>query len=181
MRDFNMRWIDIKEYEGQYQISDTGLVKSLQREAFNGHKMYKLKERILKQNPVGAGYLTVTLSSDSKVKRFYTHQLVASHFIQKPEGSYIVVNHIDGIKTNNNLSNLEWTTQSKNISHSYDTGLRHKSSESGYKGVRAMNNGFMARIRRDNKTIYVGTYDTKEKAYDAYIKAVAKYETTDKR
>jgi hypothetical protein len=174
-----MRWIDIKGYEGHYQISDTGLVKSLEREAFNGYKMYKLRERILKQNPVGSGYLTVTLSLESKVKRFYVHQLVAKSFLDKPDG--YVVNHKDGVKVNNQLSNLEWTTQSKNISHSYDIGLRDRKSESGYKGVKAINNGFMARICRDNKTIYVGTYDTKEKAYEAYKKAIEDYETTNKR
>lgn len=165
MIDSKEEWIDVKGFE-QYQVSNLGRVR---------------RTKVLKPRMSGGGYYVVSLCVDGKAKNHYIHQLVAFNFIQKPEGSYIVVNHIDGVKTNNNLSNLEWTTQSKNISHSYDTGLRHKTSESGYKGVRAVKNGFMTRICRDNKTTYVGTYDTKEKAYDAYIKAVAEYETTDKR
>ena len=177
MIDFNMeKWKDIDGYEGHYQISNTGLIKSLERFAFNGYKMYKLKEKILKQNIVGSGYLTVTLSLESKVKRFYIHQLVASHFLQKKEGSYIVVNHVDGIKTNNNLLNLEYTTQSKNISHSYNTGLRDNKSESGYKGVRPYGKRYMARISRNNKSTYIGMYDTAEEAHKAYLIAIDEYD-----
>ncbi len=157
------KWIDIKEFE-QYQVSDLGRVK---------------RTKILKPRMSGGGYYVVSLCVDGKAKNHYIHQLVAKSFLDKPDGS--VVNHKDGVKVNNQLSNLEWTTQSKNISHSYDIGLRDRKSESGYKGVKAINNGFMARICRDNKTIYVGTYDTKEKAYEAYKKAIEDYETTNKR
>jgi hypothetical protein len=157
------KWIDIKGFE-QYQVSDLGRVK---------------RTKILKPRMSGGGYYVVSLCVDGKAKNHYIHQLVAKSFLDKPNG--FVVNHKDGVKANNQLSNLEWVTQSKNMSHSYDIGLRERKSESGYKGVKAINNGFMARICRDNKTIYVGTYDTKEKAYEAYKKAIEDYETTNKR
>lgn len=159
MKDFNMEeWRIINGYE-LYEVSNLGNVR---------------RTKVLKPRLSGSGYYVVSLCINGKPKNKYIHQLVAKTFLNKPDG--FVVNHKDGVKTNNKLSNLEWITQSKNISHSYDIGLRESKSKSGYKGVKAVNNGFMARISRDNKTIYIGTYDTPEEAYKSYLEAIEGYD-----
>lgn len=76
-----------------------------------------LKERILKTKVNSTtGYREVGLSKDGKQKHYHIHRLIAEAFIENPHG-LPVVNHIDGCKTNNNISNLEWCTQSDNIRH----------------------------------------------------------------
>ena len=111
-----MEWRDIKGYEGYYKISDTGLVKSLARHCIH-------KDKILSQGNNGKGYLFVGLSKKGKVKRFYIHRLVAESFLpnrgRKPE-----VNHKDGNKSNNFVSNLEWVTGKENKQHAVKIGLR---------------------------------------------------------
>ncbi len=104
-------WKDIKDYEGLYQISDKGLVKSL----ITGNI------RMLQKNKWG--YSVVILTKNKKQKQHFVHRLVAEAFIPMQEGKY-EVNHIDGNKTNNNVSNLEWCTKSENIRHAFRTGLK---------------------------------------------------------
>lgn len=112
-------WKDIKGFEGYYQISSYGRVKRLPKKVLQSNGSFATyRERILKQENL-KGYLRVTLSLDNKQKRFYTHRLVAQHFIQN-SNSKKYVNHIDGNKENNKISNLEWCTASENERHSYD-------------------------------------------------------------
>ena len=106
-------WRDVKGYEGDYQISDLGRVKSLK----NG------KERIRKLVKDNRGYLHVLLSKNKKVKNILVHRLVAEAFIKNPQGKR-TVNHINGVKADNRLSNLEWATQSENIKHAFANGLK---------------------------------------------------------
>ena len=112
----NEIWEDIKGYESYYQVSDLGRVKSLSRTTSHGHNK---KERILIPGKTGSGYASVNLWKDSKRHNFSVHRLVAEAFIPNrcnlPE-----VNHKDGNKEFNFKTNLEWTTPSKNIQHSYD-------------------------------------------------------------
>lgn len=111
-------WKDIKDYEGLYQVSSLGNVRSL----------YYNKERILADRFNKTGYLSVILSKKGKYKSFKVHRLVAQAFIpnldNKPQ-----VNHIDGNKKNNNVNNLEWVTIKENINHSWRTGLRENERE----------------------------------------------------
>jgi hypothetical protein len=108
-------WKDIEGYEGLYQVSNLGRVKSLQ-------SRWARREKILSGNKTGGGYLSVSLYK-SGVKRFYIHRLVAKSFILnphlKPE-----VNHINAIKSDNNINNLEWCTNQENITHSFANNLR---------------------------------------------------------
>lgn len=104
-------WKDIPNYEGHYQASNLGRIKSLKR-----------KGRILKQGISHNGYLSVVLSKNGKVKTYRVHRLICNTFIDnhfnKPE-----INHIDGNKKNNKISNLEWCTCSENMIHAYSTGI----------------------------------------------------------
>lgn len=160
MIDFKMeQWKTIDGYE-PYEVSNIG---NIRRDG-----------KLLKGRPTKNGYLVVALSINSKYKNHYVHRLVASAFLDKVGR---VVNHLDGIKSNNNVSNLEWTTYSKNTIHAYKNKLIYKDFKpvSGYKGVRPSGNKYMARISRDGKSIYIGMYSTPEKAHNAYLDAVKNY------
>jgi len=105
--------IDEDDYKTDYQISTFGRIKSCK----NGHS------RILKPFIDKDGYLSIALSKNAKVKKFKVHRLVAKAFIPNPENKE-TVNHIDGCKMNNSISNLEWNSQSENNYHAIKTGLR---------------------------------------------------------
>lgn len=111
-------WKDIKGYEGLYQVSNMGRVKSLERTITrkNGRK-FSVKERILKLRSDGRGYLQVVLCNGSgKIKNFKVHRLVCEAFHENPNNKPCV-NHIDENKTNNAVSNLEWCTVAENNNH----------------------------------------------------------------
>ena len=117
MKEF---WKDIVGYEGIYQVSNLGRVKSLVTWCCN---KYKKREKILKPALNTYGYPTVSLSKNKLRKNKTIHRLVAENFIPNPN-NYSQVNHKDGVKTNNKINNLEWVTGSENILHSYKNGLR---------------------------------------------------------
>lgn len=111
-------WKDVIEYEGLYRVSNTGEVMSL----------YYNKEYVLPKRVDKRGYLLVTLSKNGKSKKVRIHRLVAKAFIPNPENKP-QVNHIDGNKQNNCVSNLEWATNKENIGHAWRTGLRENERE----------------------------------------------------
>lgn len=115
-------WKDIEGYEGLYQVSDQGNVKSLARKRNNSKGSYTQKERILKQSNTTTGYKKVELVKNGQKKSLRVHRLVAQAFIPNPENKP-EVNHIDGNKTNNFVSNLEWVTSSENTTHAYTAKL----------------------------------------------------------
>lgn len=104
-------WKDIKGYDGKYRVSSAGRVKTVLP-----------KEHIRKFGNNGHGYQFVPLSIDGKVRNHYVHRLVAEAFLENPYNKH-TVNHNDGNKLNNNVSNLSWMTQSENSQHGFDTGL----------------------------------------------------------
>lgn len=121
---------DILGYEGLYQISNLGTVKSVGRYGNNQYSEYWMDERILKHSIVGtrnSGYCAVNLRKDGKSKQKYVHRLVAIAFVDNYRLSAKYVNHTDGDSKNNRFDNLEWCTHSENIQHAYDNGLIKKS------------------------------------------------------
>jgi len=94
-----------------YSISDDGIVTNI--------RTGKVKSQWLGAN----GYYHVDLYNNNKSTKIAVHRILATHFIDNPANKR-TVNHIDGDKQNNNLSNLEWATDAENIQHAYDTGLQ---------------------------------------------------------
>lgn len=122
MKAIEELWEAVKGFEGKYEISTLGNVKSLSRwENFMGHKRSR-KGRILKPVHDNHGYLMVCLRDGLKNYNRTIHKLVANAFIPNPLNK-ATVNHIDGIKTNNHVDNLEWATISENTKHAHATGL----------------------------------------------------------
>lgn len=126
-------WKDIEGYKGFYQINEEGVVRSLPRLEYvestrTGGHYRKRMGRIIAQSKNNAGYMQVHLHIDGGTKAFSVHRLVAISFIpnpyDKPE-----VNHIDEDKTNNKVSNLEWSTRVDNELHS---SYRMRGSSNGY-------------------------------------------------
>lgn len=103
-------WKDIKDYEGLYQVSNWGRVKSL------GNGGTHKTSRILKSEKNTRGYLQVQLSKNGKRKWFFIHRLVAEVFLENPE-NLPQVNHIDEDKTNNRVENLEWCEHKYNMNY----------------------------------------------------------------
>ena len=98
-------WKDIVGYEGLYQISNKGRVKSLERYSYKGNRsIQKLKARILKAGIRKDNYLTVVLRKDGKSTSYLVHRLVAHAFISNPY-NYNVINHKDENKQNNDIRN----------------------------------------------------------------------------
>lgn len=120
-------WVQIAGYEGLYEVSNCGRVKSLDRVIFNSgtpNGLYTVKGRILTQriNNKRNGYCELSLHKDGKEKRYKVHRLVAEAFLPNPD-NLPEVNHIDGNKENNNVKNLEWCTSKQNKEHGWNTGL----------------------------------------------------------
>ena len=108
-------WRDVVGYEGLYEVSNKGRVKTLLGK----------EEYILKISPNKNGYYKTSLSKAGKATTCLVHVLVAKAFIPNVTGKP-TVNHKDGNRLNNNVENLEWATYSENLQHSYDIGLRKK-------------------------------------------------------
>ena len=106
-------WKNIKGYEGLYQVSSMGRVKSLERKDCLGRIV---KERFLKPCIDRYGYLFVNLCAGGKKRTFFVHRLVCQAFHENPDNKP-QVNHLNEDKTDNRVCNLEWATAKENLNH----------------------------------------------------------------
>jgi hypothetical protein len=150
-----MEWRVVNEFEN-YEVSNDGQVRNIKT------------QRLLKPKNDN-GYQRVCLMQDSKKIMLCIHRLVASAFLEIPKDD---VDHIDGNKSNNQLSNLRWTTHTENMWNQKIS----KNNKSGVKGVcwNKQNKKWHAHIRVDGINIYLGFFDDIEEARQARITAAQK-------
>lgn len=162
----NGGWKDVPNYEGLYSINTKGDIKSLSRIVLiKGCFPIISKERILKAAITSGGYLNVRLYKNGKAETFPIHQLVAFTFLNHSKcGNKLVINHINHIKTDNRVENLEIVTQREN------SNKKHLNSSSKYVGVTwcKTKNKWISRITIGAKTLHLGCFMTEIEAHNAY-------------
>ena len=167
-------WKDIPGYEGAYQVSDIGRVKSLSRTVNRSDgKELNLKEKILKTNDDGEGREKASLCLYGKMKTFRICQLMAIAFLNHiPNGMKVVVDHIDGDKSNDKLSNLQLISSRENTSK--DRWRTKKSKlPLGVQKSGSTKNPFVSQIRINGKLKHIGMFKTIEQAAKAYESALS--------
>jgi len=159
-------WKDIPDYEGMYQVSNLGNVKSLTRIITRKNKTTALvKGKKLKTPLNNVGYFHVIISKNHKQKIITIHQLVAIVFLNhKPDGYNLVINHKNFIRTDNRVENLEITTPRDN------SNAKHLKSTSKYTGVHwcKRQNKWIATILINKKKKYIGQFKNEIDASIAY-------------
>jgi hypothetical protein len=163
------QWKDIPNYEGLYQVSDLGRVKRLDRykNHSSGKGTFLSKEKIMKQSKSSNGYLTLALYGNFKKEQFLLHSLVSLAFLNHNlKKTNLVTDHIDNVKENNMLSNLQIITHRENSS-------KDKINSVGFTGVCKTTYGYVALIKYKEKVLNLGTYETAEKASEKYNEAVS--------
>ena len=176
-------WKPIEGYEGLYEVSNLGRVKSIERNVpFRGSSI-TMHGKVLKPYANENGYCFVVLYQNTRQKRHKIHRLVAETFIPNPEKKKCI-NHVDGNKKNNRVDNLEWCTHSENNKHAHDNGLikpkniakglwnpdnANKNNTSGRKGVcyDKRKKKWMAQITINRKHIFLGYFNKIEDAIKA--------------
>lgn len=150
-------WKDIPEYEGHYQVSNQGRVKSIKFD----------KERLLKELHFNNGYVGCNLYLNGKAKSVRIHQLIGKAFIDSEYlNKGLVIDHIDRDRKNNNLNNLRVVTVRENTSRKLGTSSR-------YPGVNSYTNGkWQSRITLKGKRIHLGYFDIEYDAHLAYQQAL---------
>jgi len=152
-------YINIDGYDGRYMISNKGGVKSIKNSGTH----------VVMRQHINNGYLCVNLVKKGDRKKAPVHRLVASAFVdnnfKKPQ-----VNHIDGIKTNNIYTNLEWVTVRENSAHYHSNNPK----SSKYIGVSKNGNRWVASIVEKGKHIYLGIYKEQIEASIAYKRRLNK-------
>ena len=160
-------WKDIHDYIGLYQVSNLGRVRSLERKAIHSslNGLITIKEKILKPILTNCGYHQVNLYYDGFMKCFLIQKLVVITFLNKNVyGNMIVIDHINNIKTDNRLENLQIIPQRENASKD------RKNGTSKYIGVSwsKQNSKWKVNIYINNKNIFLGYYVDEEIANEHY-------------
>jgi len=165
-------WREVTNYEGLYEVSDLGGVRSINRVVLSrkkGVSTMKLKGKILKSSPTGEDgnkYLAVGLSKDSKMKTFRVHKLVAAAFLKPGVG--LTVDHIDNDKLNNRADNLQYLTNRDNCIKAFNQKPKRFMT-----GVSTTKDGrtYKATIMFKGENIMLGYYDNEEAAGKEYLNA----------
>jgi hypothetical protein len=174
---FNMKEIfkDIPNYEGIYQVSNLGRVKSLERIAIRKNTgNFLVKEKILVNIPMGTlnnQYYAVNLQNKGIMKTIKVHQLVAMAFLgHMPDGTHrIEIDHIDENKFNNNLNNLQLLETRE---HRAKTA-KNKKKSSQYTGVTKKGNKWQSGFKTNGKFTHLGVFLTEIEAHEAYKMALS--------
>lgn len=122
------KWKDIDKYKGYYQISNKGRVRSLDRIVNNRYGKRVVKSRQMKVFKDSYGYGVVSLCKNGKTEMTRVHRLIAEVFIPNPENKPCI-NHKNGIKYDNRMSNIEWCTYKENNNHAIKNGLNNQKGE----------------------------------------------------
>lgn len=169
-------WRDVVGYEGLYQVSSMGRVKSLSREMINGRNFFISKDRILKPCVDTTGYYTLNLWKDRRPHTSKVHKLVAIAFLgHYPCGQGTVLDHINGDKLDNRLTNLQMVTSRQNSTICFRKGRDTLTSK--YVGVswdkrsRKWDTG----IRIEGKYTHLGRYSSEIDASNAYQSALSNF------
>lgn len=156
-------WLPVPDFEGYYEVSNLGRIKSLSRVVPVTNRV--LKEKFNSMHLKRDGYHSVLLRKPGVKKTIQLHRIVAKTFIKNTDNKR-VVNHIDGNKLNNCVNNLEWVSHRENSCHYY------RSINSGTPvGVFKLKkyNKFLAHAHVDGKKVFLGYHKTQEEAYNARI------------
>jgi|APGre2960657373_1045057.scaffolds.fasta_scaffold103539_2 hypothetical protein len=167
-------WKEVLGYEGLYEVSNLGRVRSVDRYVRSGglysdefDKSLK-KGKMLNCSPTKRGYTRVSLSKESKTQQIMIHRLVAIAFLDPVDGK-LNVNHINGIKTDNRVSNLEFVNQRENVLHAkiYTMG-----KDCPFVSYLKKYDRYESSIIINGKAKKLGRFKTEEEAYNSYVKAL---------
>lgn len=174
-------WKDIPGYEGLYQVSNFGNVKSLSRikkgKNKNGIFTYLLKDKLLKSYLDDKNYYLVKLYKDSKKTNFKVHKLVAMSFLNhRPCGYELVIDHINNISTDNRLENLQIVTSRYNCS-------KDRKGSSKYTGVSwdKKRRKWESYISYNKKRKFLGYFNNEDDAGNAYLKKLKEIQNEKKQ
>lgn len=159
---------DVIGYEDEYEISNTGIIRSKDRLCIDSLGRKRFRKGIeLRPDIAQNGYYRVTLCRGGRKNQQYLHRLIAIHFISNPENKP-QINHKDGDKLNNSVDNLEWVTVKENTVHAYKNDLINVRS-----GKRHHNHGvFGSKSKRAKKVLRTNIKTGEEKIYGSLIETV---------
>lgn len=172
-------WKDIPGYETFYQASNLGRIRSVERKVPHRHGYCTRKSKIINGTLTPQGYISYRLANSNKTRGERAHRLIISAFHGK---STLIVDHINGKKTDNRLVNLRYCTSRMNNIYARELAL---DSISKFVGVSIKRNKispprWRAYIKINKKFISLGCYKTKEDASEVYRREVAKIESQNK-
>lgn len=174
MNELKEEFRPVPGYEGLYEVSNFGNVKSLEREILiNGKYTRTVKEKILKPSLIGSignQYYALLLCKDGKTKNMKIHVLVAMAFLgHVPDGTHkIVVDHIDNNKLNNHVSNLQLISNRENSSKDKKNGSSEYPGVCWHKNL----NKWVSQITINGEYKYLGSFTSEEEAAEAYQNAL---------
>jgi len=170
--NYTEEWKPIKGYEGIYEISSFGRVKSLDRQIKeNSGKIRFKKGKLLALSINTRGYLFTSLSKNSKIKSFTTHKLVSIAFLNHiPSGMTVVIDHLNNNKLDNFYKNLKQTSQREN------TSRYKKSNLNNSLGVTKNGNNYRSSVFFNGSTLNLGVFKTQEEASEYYQNALKSIE-----
>ena len=164
-------WKDVVGYEGLYLVSSIGRVKKLASVTMrNNGRPLPRKERILSEKVDKDGYLNVTLRKNNKGRMFRLHRLVAHAFISDPHGYQI--NHINEIKDDNRVENIEVVTARENTTYSTSKKM---TGAYKYNPPDHVSTKWVSRISIEGRQLHLGYYETELEAHEAYLVALDKH------